>query len=127
MKKPNVQVFYDFVYVTTPAAVYTDAKFNDFLGNLDQTAIFAVADAVAGTSPTLNVQLQMSADGRNWVNKNPTAEISAKTISTTAPTALYGYDAGTSPSAAQGRLAIWLGGTTPSARIKIFVCDRDQA
>ncbi len=55
-KKPNLLVFDDFVYAGGPlAAVFTDQKFNDLLGRLDQTAIFAVADSVTGISPTLSV------------------------------------------------------------------------
>jgi hypothetical protein len=39
-----------------------------------------------------------------------------------------GLTAATAPSAANVRLAVFLGGTgSPSAHVKIFVCDRDQA
>jgi hypothetical protein len=128
MRKPNVLVFDEFVYgVGSVAAVFTDAKWNDYLGRLDQTALFAVADSTAGTAPGVSVQIQMSADGRNWVNKNGSAEITVSTP-TGATTAAYGYDAGSAPSAAFVRLAVWLAGTgSPSAHVKVFVCDRDQA
>jgi hypothetical protein len=129
LKKPNILVFDEFVYVVGSSnAVFTDAKFNDMLGRLDQTALFAVADSTAGTAPSLTVQIQHSADGRNWVNKNTTAEISNVSVPTGATTALYGYDPGSAPSGANVRLAVFLGGTgSPSAHVKVFVCDRDQA
>ena len=128
MKKPNILVFDDFVYGINPNnAVFTDQKFNDLLGKLDQTAIFAVADSTGGSTPTLSVQLQHSPDGRNWVNKNGTPEIANQGIPTGATTGLYGYDSGTAPSGANVRLAVWLGPASTSAHVKIFVCDRDQA
>jgi hypothetical protein len=128
MRKPNILVFDDFVYgVGSGNAVYTDAKFNEMLGRLDQTAIFAVADRSSGTTPSLSVQIQHSPDGRNWINKNASAEVMAM-IPTGATTAVAGVDPGTAPSAANVRLAVFLGGTgSPSAHVKIFVCDRDQA
>ena len=127
MKKPNILVFDDFVYgVNSNNAVFTDAKFNDLLGKLDQTAIFAVADSTAGSAPALNVQLQQSPDGRNWVNKNTLPEIANQSIPTTVTTPLYGYDSGSAPSGAFGRLAVWLGASSTAAHVKIFVCDRDQ-
>jgi hypothetical protein len=128
MKKPNVLVFDDFVYAIGPAAaVFTDTKFNEFLGRLDQTAMFAVADSTVGAAAALSVQLQHSPDGRNWSPKNAAAEINNQAIPVGATTALVGIDPGTAPSAANVRLAVWLGGAGSSGHIKISVCDRDQA
>jgi hypothetical protein len=127
MRKQNTEVFNDFVYATAIDTVWTDAKFNDVLGRFDQTSIIAVADSVAGTTPTLSVQIEHSGDGRNWVKKNATAEINAQTITATATTTLAGNDPGTTPLAAFVRLSVWLGGTTPVAHVRIYVCNRDQA
>jgi hypothetical protein len=128
MRKQNTLVFDDLVYATSADVVWTDAKFNDVLGRFDQTSIIAVVDNVSGTNPTLTVQIEHSGDGRNWVAKNGTAEISAKTITASTTTTLAGNDAGTTPSAAFVRLTVYLGGTaSPQAHVKIYVCNRDQA
>jgi len=128
-RKQNVEVFNDFVYATAINNVWTDAKFNDILARFDETSIIAVADSVGGTGTIqLSVQMQHSGDGRNWVNKNTNPEINAQTITVGATTTLAGSDAGTTPSGGFVRLTVWLpGGTTPSAHVRIYVCNRDQA
>ncbi len=128
MRKQSIEVFSDFVYATSADTVWTDQKFNDVLARFDQTSIIAVADSVTGTNPALNVQIEMSGDGRNWVKKNGTAEINAQPLTAGATTTVAGNDAGTTPSGGLVRLTVWLGGTaSPSAHVRIYVCNRDQA
>ncbi|HTD62218.1 MAG TPA: hypothetical protein VK679_16300 [Gemmatimonadaceae bacterium] len=128
MRKQNTLVFDDFVYATAADLVWTDAKYNDLLGRFDQTSIFAVADSVSGTNPTLFVQIEQSGDGRNWKAKNSSPEINGTAITANATTPVQGNDAGSAPSASFVRLTVYLGGTgTPTAHIKIYVCNRDQA
>jgi hypothetical protein len=75
MRKQNTLVFNDFVYAPSTSPIYTDAEYNDLLGRFDQTSIFAVADSATGSSPTLTIQIMQSPDGRNWLNKNISAEL----------------------------------------------------
>jgi hypothetical protein len=124
MRKANTLAFDDTVVGTT--TVYTPTGLNDALGACDKWAIQAVADLVSGTTPTITVQLQHSSDQRNWMNKNTTAEINAQNLSSSATDPKFGSDAGTTPALAFVRLAITLGGTSPQAHVKVWVCLRDE-
>lgn len=125
MRRSVIACFEEFVVGT--ASVYTGAQFNESLGMYDMVAIQAVVDQVAGTSPDLTVAIEGSNDQRNWVAKNGTAEISAEPLSSSATNVFVGTDAGSTPSLAFVRLKITLGGTNPSAHVKISVCLRDKA
>jgi hypothetical protein len=115
-------VFDDAIEVTT--SVYTDPKFNADLATADELLIMGVVTQVTGTSPTITVQIEHSADNRNFANKTGTAEINGVTISTTPPVIVSGNDPGTTPLGGFVRLRIALGGTTPKARVKIWVTGR---
>ncbi len=115
-------VFDDAIEVTT--SVYTDPKFNEELASADKLLIMAVVTQVTGTSPTILVQLEHSSDNRNFINKSGAAEIPATSIATTPPVVLAGNEPGTVPLSGYARLRIVLGGTTPKARVKIWVTGR---
>jgi hypothetical protein len=129
MRKQNTLVFDDFVYANAIDVIWTDAKFNDLLARFDQTSLFAVVDSVVGAASTLNVQIEHSGDGRNWLKKNAAgAEINAVVVGVGATTSAAGNDPGTVPTAAFVRLTVWIGGGAGnSAHVKIYVCNRDQA
>jgi hypothetical protein len=129
MRKQNIKVFDDFVYATAIDQVWTDASFNDALGRFDQISIIAVTDSAGGTmANSLSVQLENSIDGRNWTTKNSTPEINGQGIGIAATTTIAGSDGGTMPSGGLVRLSVWVGAATgtPSAHVKIYVCNRDQ-
>jgi len=124
-RKANLLVFDDFVVGTT--ATYTPTRLNDRLGQFDKYSLTAIADQVSGTTPTVTVQLEHSADQRNWANKNGTAEINAQSLSTSQTNVFTGTDAGTTPANAFVRLRVVLGGTTPQAHVKVYACLRDDS
>lgn len=120
----------DLVYDATmdgTTSVYVDPAWHDRLGLPDRLTLFAVADGVSGTSPTLSVQLEESSDQQSWLNVNGSAEIPATTISTSATTALVGYCTGAFPNMTFIRARLQLGGTTPRARVRLWVTGRGEA
>jgi hypothetical protein len=129
MRHSNVLVFDDNIGTTTSssAPVYTSADLNSRLGQFDETAIQWVADNVAGTTPTLSIGIDHSADGRNWLPKEGSGTtITGVAIGGTNITS-WSSDPGTVPSLGLVRLRVFLGGTTPSCHLKIYITQRDQA
>jgi len=125
MRKLHMLVFDDFVAGTTPVNTKTDL--NDVLGQNDQLAIQAVVDQVSGTTPTVTVRIQYSADQINWSNKNTTAEINALAVTANQTNVLFGNDAGAVPSLGYVRLQVTLGGSgPPQVHAKIWVTARNQ-
>jgi hypothetical protein len=124
-RKTLVLVFDDFVASTT--AVYTAAQHNSLLGQFDKMAFQLVADKTSGTSPTVTVAYEHSADQRNWEQKNSPPEINALSIPAGSTTPKTAYETGANPSNAFGRLKVQLGGTSPEGHIKIWVTARDES
>ena len=123
MKRYVIEAFDDVVNGTT--VVYTTTRLNEVLGQPDRVSLEAVADQSGGTSPTLKVDLEHSNDQRNWAVKSTPIGVTAIPVGAT--TAIFGADAGTTPTGAFVRLAITLGGTGgPNAHVKIHVCARDD-
>ena len=122
MRKGLIEAFNDSLQGTT--TTYSPTRFNEVLGSFDKLAIQMIAEQPGGTSPTFTVALEHSNDQRNWVSKSTL--ISAQAVSTSAPTVVSASDAGTTPTMAFVRLAVTMGGTTPSCRLKILVCGRDD-
>lgn len=122
MREFSKDVF-DEIISGTGNTWYTPGSFNDLLGSADFLGIYAATTNVSGTSPTLTIQTQHSADGQNWVNVSGTAEIPATAIASN--TGYYGSDNGVSPVLASFvRLQITLGGTSPQCRLKLSVTGR---
>ena len=105
---------------------FIDPMFNQQLALADKLKLVAVTDTVSGTSPTLAVQLEESGDNRNWVNKSGSAEIPATAISATAVTILAGADNGATPSSGYLRAKLTLGGTSPRARVQLWITGRGE-
>lgn len=124
MQTFHILVFDDVIEGTT--AVYTDPRFNADLASADKLVIMGVVSqvSVSGGTPTFTAQIEHSADNRNFVNKSGTAEINGVTLSTTALTNVSGNDPGTVPLGAHVRLRLVLGGTTPKARVRLWVTGR---
>ncbi|MBI4703234.1 MAG: hypothetical protein HY744_19125 [Deltaproteobacteria bacterium] len=118
-------VFDGFVYGTD--TVYSDAAYNDLVGSVNQLGIHALASEISGTSPTLTVDVETSSNQLNWHSKFATSKpINAASLTAATGRSHYGQDTGSSPSLGFCRLAISLGGTTPTARLKIAVCGRSS-
>lgn len=111
---------------------YTSQELSELLGRYDQVAIQAIVDK-ADTSGSLTVHLQHSADGRNFADKNASAEISGVgggpgfgTVMTNVTNICTGSDTGNIPSLGYVRLSISLV-TTTAAHVKIHLTLRDQS
>jgi len=126
-RRDNILAFDDFVVGNS--AVYTRARLNSQLGGCDKCALTAVADQVSGTTPTITVQIEESADERNWSSKNGTPEINAQSLSASQTNMFTGADAGTSPAKAFVRLRVALAsaGAPPQAHLRIYACLRDDS
>lgn len=121
MRKLSILAFDDFV--TSTPTVYTTMALNEALGAFDKLTIQAICDSLSA-SPTVTVAIEHSGDQRNWIAKNGTAEIAAFAPTTTIPSKAGG-DTSLVGSMGFVRLAITLGGTTPSMHLKLWVTARD--
>lgn len=111
--------------VGTPA--YTEATdLSRRLGKADKLAVQAICSNVSGTSPTLFVTLEDSADGVNWLTKSTI--INGVSISAGAGNVadVRGYDSDSRPMLPYARFKIYLGGTSPQSHVQLFAVGRDQ-
>jgi hypothetical protein len=77
MRVANLQLFDEIISGTGTASVYyTPSSSYDPLGRGDVMCFSAVVYNATGAGAALSIQVEHSADGRNWVNVNPAAEIS---------------------------------------------------
>lgn len=105
---------------TGPVAVYTPVDLSSRLGLPDQLTWHAISDQLNATD-TLNVNLQHSADGRNWVTKTTaSAGVSATTTNN-----LVGSDQGLTPSLGFVRFQIYFNSSTTFGHVKVLVTARD--
>ena len=125
-----MQIFNQLVFegfVTGSTTVYSDSSFDSIIGQANQISIAGYTAQVAGTSPTLTLQLEHSFDQVRWQNRNATPEISATTLSTSAETIFQGMDGDPQarPALPFARIRITLAGTNPSAQVKLWATGRD--
>jgi len=114
MRKLNFIVFDEYCVAGT---TYTTAQqFNDKLGTFDKLTLFVITDNVSATG-TVTCQLFHSADGRNWVAKNASAEIAAQATSTSAPKF---YATGS-----LGFVQVQVSTATGNAHVRLWVTARD--
>jgi len=113
---------FDQTLDSTP--LYVDSAYNSLLGSMEELSIFAVADVLSGTAPTLTVQIEESPNQIHWINKQVSPEINAAALSLTSTTTAQGRDLGSLPSSGFIRLRVQLGGTTPRARVRLWVTVR---
>jgi hypothetical protein len=104
---------------------YTANRYNELLGRPDKLTIHAIVDN-ADANGTLEVQIEHSADQRNWKSKNGTPEIDdpASSILTSSAVSSVGSDSGSNASLPFVRLRVRMT-TTARAHVKIYVCGRD--
>ncbi len=112
--------FDDAVNGTT--STYSSAFTNLALAERDQYALQAVVDPDPHAVPdNITIQLETSNDGRNWVSKNPTAEIFGA-MGLVRTWVFDGYDIGQRPAGAMVRVRVQLGGAASvTAQVKIYV------
>jgi hypothetical protein len=124
MRLFNILAFDNLIQGT--AAIYTDPLIARQLATADRLKYHVYADQVSGTSPTITVQGEESGNGVNWANKAGTAEINAQALNTSGTSIVRGSDTGTTGSTGMVRVRIQLGGTTPVARIRLWVTGRGR-
>lgn len=127
MRRFVAQVFE--AQVAGVASYYTKSIFDDALGAFDVLAVQAVVDRVTGISPRITVNLQVSGDGIHYGTKTEQPLISSEDIFPGTTNLLFGADTTSSelPSLAYARLEIHLEGTSPRARVRIWICCRGGA
>lgn len=115
-------------YVVGTGNVYSLTDISELLGSTDVLHVSAVALAVTGTNPTLTVQIENSFDGTRWQNQSSTAELNAQSLGA-GDNAPFFFVTSSSPlgRAARVRLRIALGGTSPTALLRIRAAGRDPA
>jgi hypothetical protein len=74
MIQAELLVFNDIIYTGSPS--YTIATFNDALAQHDMIAVMAVVDNVSGGTPTFDLAIEHSCDGRNWLRRSDTLQSS---------------------------------------------------
>jgi len=106
--------------------VYTATQFNGLLASVPALAIQANSFNVAASDDfgELSVQIQVSADGRNWLDKYAAAEIDQVNTAKNAVNVDIGYDDGTEPSMPLARLKITTAGNTERTGLKLWVTRR---
>lgn len=104
-------------------AYYTADKFNEAMGLRNKLTISAVADNVDADG-TLTVQIEHSADRRNWHSKNATAEINNLPLYRASTSSAAGSDSGATVLLPFVRLRVRLQ-TTTQAHVKLHFCGRD--
>ncbi len=120
MRKLNLAVFDEFC--VTGTNYVTQQQFNDRLGAYDKLTLMVVTDNAAAAG-TVTCQILHSADGRNWVAKNGTAEINAQATSNTATKVYVGGD--TSSTGSLGFVQIQVSVATNNAHVRLWVTARD--
>jgi hypothetical protein len=130
MRAANVLVFDEYLQASTgsPTPVYTDQALNDRLGSFDMLALMAVVDDVSG-SGNINIYVQHSADGRNWVSKVVSGGTDVPQITVSSLSAgqnsYPGYDDGSMPSLAFVRLRTdFSTSTSAAAHVRVYVTGR---
>jgi hypothetical protein len=110
----NQQIF-DEIITGTVNTWYSGTQYQALLGSADQSLIWGFISNVSGTSPTLTVGWELSADGQNWVTLTSSPSAISEGTQILAPVD------GTLPFM---RLRFSLGGTSPSCRARFWVAGR---
>lgn len=126
MRVISTEIFDDLIIGAGPW--FSGAQFNTALGAADIVVIQACTRAVSGTSPTLTVQAQHSADNQFWINTQALPEINGLSIANeTTLVAQVAAGATSLMLLANLRFQITLGGTSPQCRLKLYATGRSYA
>jgi len=123
MRRTNTLVFDEYIHYSATTPAVTSQELISKLGAYDQLAIQAEVDNVSGSGSGFTVQIFHGSDGRNWMAKNGSPEISGPIGAS--PAHFFGYDAGTKPSLGMVQLQINLPSTVSGAHVRIHVTSRD--
>lgn len=121
-------VFFEKVFdgfLSGTANVYTQTELSELLGSADHLDIAIQARGVAGTSPTLTIQLENSFDGTRWQNRTVNPEVNALSLNAgDNPLQVYADSSQIPTALGRLRFRIALGGTTPSGVFQIWASGR---
>ncbi len=143
MRTHHHKVFDEYVPAGTDydTAVFSHEQAIAQMGHADQIAIHAVVDNLVEDDGHLNVQIEHSGDGRNWIAKNGDTSGSSGTGEVKVPmtgslkknATNQGWgsdpnkDSNNQPLLTYVRLRIWFtGGSKKAGHVKIHVTHRDQ-
>ena len=118
MQEFSIEVF-DEIITGTGTSWYTSTEFDSLLGSPEALVLLVTTTFVAGTSPTLALTTQHSADGLVFSDRTAFASVSISNDLTFAR-----HDADLALGLA--RLKINLGGTNPRCRVNVFVTGRGK-
>ncbi len=127
--QPVTLLVFDDV-ISDTASQYTPTRFNRELAEGERYVIQAICDDVTGTSPTITIVYEHSADGRTFIAKNGgIGEINTASLAVGATTNLRstGFSSGARAGHGMARLRLALGGTSPKAHVKVWVTLRPYA
>lgn len=117
-----ILAFDDIINGDSP--VYSANYLDDVLAELESYTLEVIADRI-GSTENITVQLETSADGRNWVEKNPgQPEVLANTSA--AHAVFSGIDIGVRPALAFVRLRLKLD-EAGSAKVRVHVREGPDA
>jgi hypothetical protein len=108
------RLVFDEIIAGTATTWFTSAGFNDLLGSADRVSLHLITTDVSGTSPTLECSLQESGNAMDWVDLSPSLQGSIVTDGSKI------LRAGSAESSAFGRIKVFLGGTSPRCRLKVY-------
>lgn len=111
-------IFDDIIRGTTE--VFTSPKFNDLLGRADDLVFEIVVMDSTGGSPTITVRYHHSCSNEGTFTA--LADLITNGNIATPPYQKVVQQAG--PLGAYGKLGITLGGSTPTARVRVYVTGR---
>lgn len=124
MRQINLEIF-DEIVTGTGTTWYTSSDHHAALGGADGLIVQACTSLISGSSPTLTVAAEHSADGRAFVALEATPQINGSAV--TEGGVYVGrtlFPASGQTALAFVRLAVTLGGTTPQCRLKLAVTGR---
>jgi hypothetical protein len=112
----GVVAFDDYVTGSAVAPQYSPRSLNDLLASADELSLLLLGGSSEGT-PVITLQIEESANGVEWKNKQPTPEYSGS-----AGGLAFAYDSGVVPTSKYARFRISVSGGT--AGLKVFACGR---
>lgn len=119
MRLFTLELFNDQITGTMP--VTSGQEHNETLGRADQNNFHIRLTGISGSPVTLTVEYQGSNDNKYFMNQFTLVNAVSQTANT-----VYEVFASTGSTSlgAYGRVVVTLGGTTPSAMVRISACGR---
>lgn len=123
----HVRAFNQLVIDTTitgTVPVCSPSEFDELLGRADELLFEVEVESVAGTTPTLTLDVYHCNSGKKFVIAPSGTIITAASIASVPYRDLAKYSSSTLGSLVQ--LVVTLGGTTPVARVRVWACGRTK-